>query len=91
VTLRHRRSRAQPAVDGGGGEGVTALALFPEVGGRTRNAVVLDRAEQELRRAPRRRPQVAVERLVAQRAPGRFVREQRRAGLVELVLAPRRR
>src|SRR4029079_4462140 len=84
-------SRAQPAVDRGGGKGMTALPLFPEIGGRTGDAVVLDTPEQEPRGAPRGRPQIAVERLVAQRTPGRFVREHSRPRLVELVFAPRRR
>ena len=81
-------ARAQPTVDRGRGERMSPFALLPEIRGRAGNAVLLDRAEQELGCTPSRRPEVGVELFVTERAPRRLVSEQDRPGLVELVLAP---
>src|SRR5439155_5787215 len=85
MTACHRGGRLKPAADRRGGEGVPPFALLPEVRSRGGDAVRLDRAEQELGRTARRGPELSIELLVSELPPRGFVREEDRAGLVELV------
>src|SRR5439155_25031215 len=89
VPARHRRRGAQPSVDRSRREGVPPVTYLPQVGGRARDAVLLDRAEEEFSSTPSRGPEICVEPFVTQLAPGGLVREQDRPRFVELMLAPR--
>src|SRR5918996_1456610 len=92
VPLRHRSARPEAPVDRSGGVRVLPVRLLPEVDTRQRKTrLLVEEATEEVSGGARGRPELAVERGVAELAPRRLVGEDDHSGLVELMQAPARR